>query len=61
MHGDAHVTMNRMMEAMMGEEGEERMHILMGKRFTECVSNTEFNDLIEQLRQDGRQGDLLIQ
>lgn len=61
MHGNAHATMNRMMEAMMGEEGEERMHILTGKRFSGCVNNEEFDDLIEQFRQDGRQGDLLIE
>lgn len=36
MVGDAHVSMNAMMERQLGEEGEEQMHILMGKRLSGC-------------------------
>ena len=30
------ITMNEMMKSMMGEQGEEQMHILMGKRMSNC-------------------------
>src|SRR3989344_9502546 len=32
MMGDSHEAMNNMMIQMMGEEGEEQMHVVMGKR-----------------------------
>src|SRR3989338_4260902 len=31
-----HALMNQMMISMMGEEGEEQMHIVMGKRLSGC-------------------------
>ena len=31
-----HAAMNQMMITMMGEEGEEQMHIVMGKRLSGC-------------------------
>lgn len=31
-----HITMNEMMKRMMGEQGEEQMHIVMGKRMSGC-------------------------
>ncbi|MDO8339417.1 MAG: hypothetical protein Q7T16_02055 [Candidatus Burarchaeum sp.] len=36
--GDAsrHIAMNEMMKSMMGEQGEEQMHIAMGKRMSNC-------------------------
>ena len=34
--GSDHLTMNRMIEQMHGEEGEKLMHINMGKRFLGC-------------------------
>ncbi|MBI2310103.1 SHOCT domain-containing protein [Candidatus Collierbacteria bacterium] len=37
--GDSHESMNNMMEQMMGKEGEEQMHIVMGKRLSGCESN----------------------
>lgn len=36
MMGSSHEAMNNMMAAMMGEEGEEQMHIAMGKRMSGC-------------------------
>lgn len=36
MTGDAHVSMNAMMARQLGEEGEEQMHVIMGKRFSGC-------------------------
>jgi len=36
MTGDAHEAMNAMMTRMMGEEGEEQMHVVMGKRMSGC-------------------------
>src|SRR3989338_6235398 len=31
-----HIAMNEMMKSMMGEQGEEQMHIAMGKRMSNC-------------------------
>ena len=39
MAGDSHEAMNNMMTAMMGVEGEEEMHIAMGKRMSNCEPN----------------------
>ncbi|OGD82820.1 hypothetical protein A3A54_02425 [Candidatus Curtissbacteria bacterium RIFCSPLOWO2_01_FULL_39_62] len=36
MAGEQHEVMNNMMIQMMGEEGEEQMHIVMGKRLSGC-------------------------
>ncbi|KKR17435.1 MAG: hypothetical protein UT77_C0001G0263 [Candidatus Daviesbacteria bacterium GW2011_GWC2_40_12] len=36
MMGSSHEAMNNMMIQMMGEEGEEQMHIAMGKRLSSC-------------------------
>lgn len=36
MMGDSHAAMNAMMIQMHGEEGEEQMHIVMGKRLSGC-------------------------
>ncbi len=36
MAGDAHESMNDMMISMMGEDGEEAMHVAMGKRLSGC-------------------------
>src|SRR3989344_4725094 len=34
-----HIAMNEMMKSMMGEQGEEQMHIVMGKRMSGCELN----------------------
>lgn len=39
MAGEQHEAMNDMMIQMMGEEGEEQMHITMGKRMSGCEPN----------------------
>jgi len=39
MVGDSHEAMDAMMERMMGEEGENQMHIAMGKRMSGCEPN----------------------
>lgn len=39
MMGASHEAMNTMMEQMMGKEGEEQMHIAMGKRMSGCEPN----------------------
>lgn len=36
MTGSSHAAMNAMMAQMMGERGENQMHIVMGKRFSGC-------------------------
>lgn len=36
MTGTSHEAMNNMMIQMMGEEGEEQMHVVMGKRLSGC-------------------------
>ena len=37
-----HAAMNLMMTSMMGEEGEEQMHIALGKRSSGCDTNASF-------------------
>jgi len=37
-----HITMNEMMKSMMGDKGEEQMHITLGKRSSGCDTNTSF-------------------
>lgn len=39
MMGETHEDMNDMMILMMGEEGEEEMHVAMGKRMSQCEPN----------------------
>ena len=34
--GNSHEAMNTMMERMMGKDGEEQMHVVMGKRLSDC-------------------------
>lgn len=50
MAGDAHESMNTMMKQMLGREGEEQMHITMGKRMSGCevgtVSGTTWNGMM---------------
>lgn len=46
MTGYSHEAMNTMMVQMMGEEGEKRMHVIMGKRLSGC-------ELSAQLPQNG--------
>ena len=42
MAGDSHATMNAMMIQTHGEEGEEQIHIVMGKRLSSCDTSTAF-------------------
>lgn len=39
MMGESHSAMNKMMVNMMGEQGEEQMHVVMGKRMSGCEPN----------------------
>ena len=41
MAGSSHEAMNQMMEQMMGKDGEEQMHIAMGKRLSGCEPNAQ--------------------
>ena len=41
MIGDSHETMNTMMEQMTGKEGEEQMHVVMGKRLSGCDTSAQ--------------------
>lgn len=41
MTGTSHEAMNTMMEQMMGKEGEEQMHVVMGKRLSGCDTSAE--------------------
>src|SRR3989344_9413504 len=36
MMGDSHAAMNAMMIQMHGEDGEEQIHVVMGKRLSSC-------------------------
>ena len=42
MMGTSHEAMNNMMIQMMGEKGEEQMHIVMGKRLSSCDTSAAF-------------------
>jgi len=42
MMGASHETMNNMMIQMMGEQGEEQMHVVMGKRLSGCDTSAAF-------------------
>ena len=42
MLGDSHAAMNEMIMRMHGEEGEEQIHILMGKRLSGCDTSAAF-------------------
>lgn len=42
MMGDSHAAMNAMMARMHGEEGEEQIHIVMGKRLSGCDTSAIF-------------------
>src|SRR3989344_2109102 len=42
MMGDSHAAMNQMMVSMMGEEGEEQMHVVMGKRLSGCDTSAAY-------------------
>lgn len=42
MTGTSHEAMNNMMIQMMGEEGEEQMHVVMGKRLSGCDTSAAF-------------------
>ena len=37
-----HIAMNEMMKSMMGEQGEEQMHIVLGKRGSGCDTSAAF-------------------
>ena len=42
MAGDSHAAMNAMMIQAHGEDGEEQIHIVMGKRLSGCDTSAEF-------------------
>ncbi|MDI6777720.1 MAG: SHOCT domain-containing protein [Patescibacteria group bacterium] len=42
MMGDSHEAMNAMLEQRLGKEGEERMHIAMGKRMSGCDTSAQY-------------------
>src|SRR3989338_10983045 len=42
MMGDAHASMNAMMTRVHGEEGEEQIHVVMGKRLSSCDTSATF-------------------
>lgn len=44
--GAGHEQMNAMMRQMMGETGEEQMHIIMGRRFSGCAAGSPASDQI---------------
>ena len=43
MAGDSHAAMNAMMIQMHGEDGEEQIHIAMGKRLSGCDTSAAFS------------------
>src|SRR3989338_3390837 len=42
MMGNSHEAMNNMMIQIMGEQGEEQMHVVMGKRLSGCDTSVAF-------------------
>ena len=42
MMGDSHEAMNAMLERRLGKEGEEQMHIAMGKRMSGCDTSASY-------------------
>jgi len=42
MLGDSHAAMNEMMIRMHGEDGEEQIHVVMGKRLSGCDASASF-------------------
>lgn len=42
MIGDSHAAMNAMMVQMHGEDGEEQIHIVMGKQLSDCDTSATF-------------------
>ena len=42
MMGDSHSAMNAMLERRLGKEGEEQMHIAMGKRMSGCDTSATY-------------------
>lgn len=42
MMGNSHEAMNTMMIRMMGEKGEEQMHVVLGKRLSGCDTSAAF-------------------
>src|SRR3989338_2144759 len=42
MMGDANASMNAMMTRVHGEDGEEQIHTVMGKRFSGCDTSAAF-------------------
>ena len=40
--GSSHKAVNTMMEKMMGQSGEQQMHIIMGKRLSGCYTSTSY-------------------
>jgi len=42
MAGDSHAAMNAMMIQVHGEDGEEQIHIIMGKRLSDCDTSAAF-------------------
>lgn len=42
MLGDSHSAMNAMLERRLGKEGEEQMHIAMGKRMSGCDTSASY-------------------
>ena len=42
MMSDSHAAMNAMMIQMMGNKGEEQMHVVMGKRLSGCDTSVAF-------------------
>lgn len=43
MIGNSHEAMNTMMVGMMGKEGEEQMHVVLGKRLSGCDTSAAFS------------------
>ena len=41
MLGDSHQAMNQMMTRAMGPDGEEQMHVVMGKRLSDCDASAQ--------------------
>lgn len=42
MMGNSHTAMNQMMIQMMDERGEEQMHVVMGKRLSDCDTSAAY-------------------
>ena len=51
-----HIVMNNMMKSMMGEQGEEQAHAMMGKRMSGCDTSAAIPPMMQMMMGGGMMG-----